>query len=164
MKYRVIAISTLLFFFPLFALASPGEEPRLALTTYSSSEVSTGGIQVGAGGSASSGSGSAGVEVTNTLNANNGSGVVEVKVETEVGGVVQKESIKKTISPGEGFVQVFVATSSGSLRAAAQVKIVGTSSTTMRSATASPVFHIRTFFQLLPHPWLERLRSIFWFF
>ncbi|MBI2004808.1 hypothetical protein HYS79_01440 [Patescibacteria group bacterium] len=112
MKYFVTGISILLSLHPLFALAFAGGG-GLALTTYSSSEVSTGGIQVGGSGSAYSESGSASVEIKNTLNTNAGSGVVEVEVQTEAGGVVHKESVIKTISPSDKSVQVFVATSSG---------------------------------------------------
>ena len=102
----------LLFLQPIFVLAYAGSG-GLALTTYSTSEVSTGGIQVGGSGSAYSEAGSASVEIKNTLNTQAGSGVVEVEVKTESDGMVHTESVKKSISPSDKSVQVFVATSSG---------------------------------------------------
>jgi len=112
MKYFIISISIFLSIHPLSALASVWGG-GLALTTYSTSEVSTGGIQVGGSGSAYSESGSASVEIKNTLNTQAGSGVVEVEVKTESNGVVHTESVKKAFSPSDKSVQVFVATSSG---------------------------------------------------
>ena len=111
MKYLVTCIGIFLSLQPAFALAYAGG--GLALTTYSSSEVSTGGIQVVGSGSSYSESGSASVEIKNTLNSHTNSGTVEVEVQTESDGVVHKESVKKTISPQDGAVQIFVATSSG---------------------------------------------------
>lgn len=112
MRYFIISISIFLSIHPLSALASVWGG-GLALTTYSTSEVSTGGIQVGGSGSAYSESGSASVEIKNTLNTQAGSGVVEVEVRTEADGAVHTESVKKSISPSDKSVQVFVATSSG---------------------------------------------------
>lgn len=111
MKYAIASLGIFLSIHPLFVFASAAGG-GLALASYSSSAVFTGGTQVGGSGIAHSESGSASVEIKNTLNTDAG-GTVEVKVQTEADGVVRKESVKKTISPQSGTVQVFVATSSG---------------------------------------------------
>jgi hypothetical protein len=181
MKYKILGISTLFLSSPLLALSSTGEGSTVALSTYSSSEVSTGGLRAEAGSSASSESGSASVEIWSFLEGKNGEGSVQIDIKTEKNGTVQTKSIKKTTPFYDEAIEISATTTSDdSSKAAARVVFSSSSSTDSNIKATSSVFIIDRIFQRATETWfkkektdqsepfinrvLEKLFSMLWFF